>query len=118
MACTEDEYKKEVRDFARVLYAYLKEHCVGREISTSELVVKAAMQKGSGVYLISEDDLWDVDDALYAIVAQGHKYVMDKDRYANQCVGLPYNIPFIFRLKVDKHKCWDGMVPFFKSGKS
>lgn len=110
--------KKEIRDFARVLYAYLKEHCVGREISTSELAYNVAKQDDSGSFIFSEEELWDVDEALSAIVAQGHKYVMDRDRYVNQVVGLPYNIPFIFRLRADKHECWDGLVPFFKSGRS
>lgn len=108
----------EIRVFARVLYAYLKEHCIGREVSTSEIAYEVVKEKGSGAFPISENDMWDVDNALSAIVAQGHKYVMDADNYANQCVGLPYNIPFIFRLKADKHECWNGLVPFFKSGRS
>lgn len=126
----EAEYKHEVRDFARVLYAYLKEHYVGREISTRSLVYEAVESAPSyspegelinpdpPFYPFLESDLWRVHDALWSITRQGHKYEMDFDWFANQCVGLPYNIPFVFRLKKDKHKIWNGIVPFFKSGKS
>jgi hypothetical protein len=113
----EKEYKRQIRDLARMLYAYLKEHCVGRELSTSTLVGKAVKPESS-FFPFEENEIWDTHDALWNLTRQGHKYQMDFDRYANQCVGLPYNIPFIFRLKKDKHECWDGLVPFFKSGKS
>ena len=130
MAYSEKEYKKNVKDFARVLYAYLKEHCIGREISTMELVYEAVepvpsynsegepINPDSPFFPFTEHQIWDVHNALLVIVAQGHKYDMDFDNYANQCVGLPYNIPFIFRLKKDKNKCWEELVPFFKSGRS
>ena len=124
------QYRKQVRDFARKLYAYLKENCIGRELSTTDLVFEAFppipldSQDNENVYSdisffpSTDEELIDVDYALGTIVAQGHKYEMDGDNYANRCVGLPYNIPFIFRLRKDKNQVWEGNVPFFKSGRS
>ncbi len=124
------QYRKQVRDFARKLYAYLKENCIGRELSTTDLVFEAFppipldSQDSENVYSdisffpSTDEELIDVDYALGTIVAQGHKYEMDGDHYAHQDVGLPHYIPYIFRLKNDKHPIWDGLVPFFNEGQS
>ena len=103
--------KKEVRDFAKMLYGYLKEHCIGRELSTSELVIEAVepdpsfnkegrlINPNTPFYPFLEDDLWAVHDALWAKVQQGRKYVMDFSKYEGLEVGFPFNIPFVFRAR-------------------
>ena len=37
--------------------------------------------------------------ALLGKIGMGHKYEADFSKYEGQNVGLPYNIPFVFRLK-------------------
>lgn len=100
-------YKQDVKDFALLLYAYMKEYCIGREISTRELVseaVEPTSALGSNGEVATDDELWDVHNALYDIVERGRKYVMDFDRFVDASVGFPYDIPFIFRLRSAKHK--------------
>ena len=106
-----NHYKQDIDAFARTLYAYLKEHCVGRELSTSELVREAVepvpaydsdgklTNPDPPFYPFTDEELWEVHDALWRIVRQGRKYEMDYSKYEDQEVGFPYNIPFVFRLK-------------------
>ena len=64
-------YKQDVKDFALLLYAYMKEYCIGREISTRELVSEAVgptSALGSDGEVATDDELWDVHNALYDIV--------------------------------------------------
>ena len=82
----------EIIQAARTLYAYLKEHCVGKQTSTWDLARKASLS-------LEDDDLWAIHDALCDIVEEEGEYEMDLGSYANEIVGLPYNIPFKFRLK-------------------
>ena len=117
-------HKKDILDLARSLYTYLKEHCLGCEQSTYELVHRVldpdhllGEDDELPLYLYTEGDMWDIHWALWRIVQQGRKYVMDFDCYANQSVGLPFGIPFIFRLRKSKHPFWEGNVPYFESGK-
>ena len=77
---------------ARTLYAYLKEHCVGKQTSTWDLARKASLS-------LEDDDLWAIHDALCGIVDEEGEYEMYLGSYANEIVGVPYNIPFKFRLK-------------------
>ena len=80
---------------ARTLYAYLKEHCVGKQTSTWDLVQKAALP-------LAVDDIWSVHEALCTIVEEEDEYEMYLGSYANEIVGVPYNIPFKFRHKKNK----------------
>jgi len=82
----------EIIQAARTLYAYLKEHCVGKQTSTWDLARKASLS-------LEDDDLWAIHDALCDIVEEEGEYEMYLGSYANEIVGLPYNIPFKFRLK-------------------
>ena len=41
----------------------------------------------------------EVDLFAGTVIAMGHKYDADFSEYEDQCVGLPYNIPFVFKLK-------------------
>ena len=106
-----EQYKQDINAFARTLYAYLKEHCVGRELSTRTLVesavkpVPAYDKRGKLInpnppfYPFTDDELWDVHYALWRIVRQGRKYELNFDKYGDTPTGLPYNVPFVFRLK-------------------
>lgn len=87
-----DENKNSVMETARTLYAYLKEHCVGKQTSTWDLVQKADLP-------LAVDDLWAVHEALCSIVEEEGEYEMYLGSYVNEIVGVPYNIPFKFRLK-------------------
>jgi hypothetical protein len=87
-----DESNNKVMDAARTLYAYLKEHCIGKETSTWDLVQDASLPLG-------DNDLWAVHEALCTIVEEEGEYEMYLGSYANEIVGVPYNIPFKFRLK-------------------
>ena len=82
----------ETKDLANTLYAYLKEHCIGKETSTWDLVQKVAIQ-------LTEDELWAVHDALQSVIEEENEYEMYLGHYADEKVGLPYCIPFKFRLK-------------------
>jgi len=85
----------EIIQAARTLYAYLKEHCVGKQTSTWDLARKASLS-------LEDDDLWAIHDALCDIVEEEGEYEMYLGSYANEIVGLPYNIPFRFRHKKRK----------------
>lgn len=85
---------QEIQDFARVLYAYLKEHCVGKETCTFDIAQAVGLT-------LEHDELWAVHDALELIVEEENKYEMYLGRYANMIVGIPPYIPFKFRLKKD-----------------
>lgn len=87
-----DENNNKVMDSARTLYAYLKEHCVGKQTSTWDLARKASLS-------LEDDDLWAIHDALRDIVEEEGEYEMYLGSYANEIVGLLYNIPFKFRPK-------------------
>ena len=87
-----DENNNTVMDSARELYAHLKEHCIGKETSTWDLARKASLS-------LEDDDLWAIHDALRDIVEEEGEYEMYLGSYANEIVGLPYNIPFKFRPK-------------------
>lgn len=90
-----DENNNKVTDNARVLYAYLKEHCVGKQTSTWDLARKTSLS-------LEDDDLWAVHEALRTVVDEEGEYEMYLGSYANEIVGVPYNIPFRFRLKKRK----------------
>lgn len=77
---------------ARSLYAYLKDHCVGKQTSTWDLVQKASLP-------LEDNDLWAFHEALWTIVEEEGEYEMYLGGYANEIVGVPYNTPFRFRPK-------------------
>ncbi|MBQ9654058.1 MAG: hypothetical protein IJV32_07550 [Bacteroidales bacterium] len=90
-----DKNNNKVMDTARMLYAYLKEHCVGKQTSTWNLARKASLA-------LEDNDLWAVHEALWTVVEEEGEYEMYLGSYANEIVGVPYNIPFRFRLKKRK----------------
>ena len=101
------DYKK----IASKVYNHLKTLPDGTEISTYEAVeltlgkpeVQYEDYRGYtyfyGGTVIREDDFWGIDEALIGKINMGHKYEADSSKYEGEIVGLPYNIPFVFRLK-------------------
>ena len=99
------------KEIASKVYNYLKTLPDGTELSTHEAVdltlgkpeVQYEDYRGYtyfyGGVVIKEDDFWDIYNALLGKIAMGHKYEADSSKYEGEIVGLPYNIPFVFRLK-------------------
>ena len=106
-----DNEKLDYKSIASQLYDYLKTLPNGTEISTHEAVDKILGKPQVqytdysgyiyfyGGTVIEEDNFWDIHNSLMGKIAMGHKYDTDFSKYENQHVGLPYNIPFVFKLK-------------------
>lgn len=106
-----DNKKLDYKSIASQLYDYLKTLPKGTEISTHEAVDKVLgkpqvqyTDHSGYIYfyggtVIKEDNFWDIHNSLMGKIAMGHKYDTDFSKYENQHVGLPYNIPFVFKLK-------------------
>ena len=58
-----DENNNKAMESARALYAYLKDHCVGKQISTWDLAQKASLS-------LEDNDLWAVHEALWRVVEE------------------------------------------------
>ena len=48
---------------------------------------------------LEELDLFEVHGRLLRLIKKGNEYVADFSAYEDMCVGLPYDIPFVFRKK-------------------
>ena len=106
-----ENYKLDYKAIASRVYSFLKTLPDGTELSTHEAVDKAlgtpqvqykdycGYTYYYGDIVIKENDYWDIHYALLGKIGMGHKYEADFSNYEDQCVGLPYNIPFVFRLK-------------------
>ena len=93
------------------VYNFLKTLPDGSELSTHEAVDKTlgkpvVQYKDYSGYtyfyggtVIKEDDFWTIHDSLMGKIGMGHKYEAVFSKYEGECVGLPYNIPFVFKLK-------------------
>ena len=89
---------------ARQIYDWLKNSYLPMRISTSE-----AMEI-MGLCNIEEDDplfndtraMFDINYALMKIIKEEKEYVADHSEFAGMVVGLPFNIPFVFREKKRK----------------
>jgi len=99
------------RAIASKVYNHLKTLPKAKELSTHE-AVDLTLGKPETQYedyrgytyfyggtVIQEDDFFYIHHALLGKIAMGHKYEADFKKYEGECVGLPYNIPFVFRLK-------------------
>lgn len=88
------------QSLAQPLYDYLTTHRVGKEQSVLDLV-----RKKLGRDAIETDiDLMEVLGRLEEITRAAGEYTLDFSRYADQCVGLPYAIPFVFKRRSSKKK--------------
>ena len=105
--------KREInyKAIASLVYNYLKTLPNGTEISTFE-AVSGALGKPDVRYrdyegytyfyggtVLVEDDFWNIHYLLMGKIGMGHKYEADSSKYEGETVGLPYNIPFVFKLK-------------------
>ncbi|MBQ7272617.1 MAG: hypothetical protein IJR12_03300 [Bacteroidales bacterium] len=86
---------------AQQAYEWLKKRRAKGEISTFEVLMKINGYKwGSKELELLEDlDLVEVHDRLLRLIKKGNEYVADFSAYEDMCVGLPYDIPFVFRKK-------------------
>ena len=73
---------------AQSVYDYLKANRVGAQTTTSEALAEAYPDS---VPIQSEDDLWDIDEALYKIVKREREFVLDPGEYRDTVTGLPFN---------------------------
>ena len=86
---------------ARQAYDWLKRRRSKREISAFEVLMKIKGYKWGDQELkeLEDRDLLQFDDSLLKIIEDENEYVADVSAYEDMCVGLPYNIPFVFRKK-------------------
>ena len=98
---------------AQTIYDYLKANRIGAQTTTSEALAEAFPDC---VPIQSEDDLWDIDEALYKIVKKEREFVLDPGEYRDTVTGLPFNCPFYFRPRYAKSPAWIIRIPYFNSG--
>lgn len=92
-------FKWHFRSLPREAYEWLKKRRSKREISTSEVLMKIKGYKWGSEELqkLEELDLFRFHDELLRIIEDEKEFVADFLKYKDQCVGLPYNIPFMFK---------------------
>ena len=86
---------------AQQAYEWLKKRCAKGEISTFEVLMKIYGYKWGSKELeqLEELDLFEVHGRLLRLIKKGKEYVADFSASEDMYVGLPYNIPFVFRKK-------------------
>lgn len=86
---------------AKKAYEWLKKRRAKGEISTSDVVLKVMGLKWKDLNGFDKADefLMKVDYALLRLIEKENEYVADFSAYEGMCVGLPYEIPFVFRKK-------------------
>ncbi|MBR4203158.1 MAG: hypothetical protein IKQ93_06260, partial [Candidatus Methanomethylophilaceae archaeon] len=84
-----------IQTIAQTVYNYLKRECVGKQICTSDAVANA--YQGKDIPIQSDDDLWEIDEALYRLVSRKRQYVLDPGENRDCVLGLPFYCPFYFR---------------------
>ena len=102
-----------ITSIAQTVYDYLKANRVGAQTTTSEALAEAYPDS---VPIQSEDDLWDIDEALYKIVKKEREFVLDPGEYRDTVTGLPFHCPFYFRTRSSKSPAWKIRIPYFNSG--
>lgn len=82
-------------------YEWLKKRRTKGEISTFEVLMKINGYKWGSKELdqLEELDLFEVHGRLLRLIKKEKEYVADFSAYEGMCIGLPYNIPFVFRKK-------------------
>jgi len=86
---------------AQQAYEWLKKRRAKGEISTFEVLMKINGYKWGSKELeqLEELDLFEVHGRLLRLIKKEKEYVADFSAYEGQYIGLPYNIPFVFRKK-------------------
>ena len=93
--------KPDYEALARQAYDWLKKRRSKREISIFEVLMKIKGYKWGEKELkeLKDEDLFQFEDSLLKVIEEENEYVADFSAYEDMCVGLPYNIPFVFRKK-------------------
>lgn len=93
--------RPELEALARQAYDWLKQRRSKREISVFEVLMKIKGYKWGDQELkeLKDEDLFFFENTLLEIIKEENEYVADFSAYENQCVGMPYSIPFVFRKK-------------------
>lgn len=107
-----EQQRPDAKAIAGQVYAWLKTQPDGIEIATYDAVNKALGLTWTqyddirhrnlffyGGLILEDQDFFAIDMYLMGKINMGHKYVADCSKYEDQCVGLPYNVPFVFRRK-------------------
>lgn len=86
---------------ARQVYDWLKMRRNKRDIDTYEAIQKATgfSLADQGNNTLTEKDCIEIHYKLMALIKKENEYVADFSAYEDMCVGLPYDIPFVFRKK-------------------
>ena len=103
-----------IQNIAQTVYDYLKRDCVGKQICISDAVANA--YQGKDIPIQSDDDLWEIDEALYRLVSRKRQYVLDPGENRDCVLGLPFYCPFYFRPRGAKSPAWKIRIPYFNSG--
>ena len=82
-------------------YEWLKKRRSKSEISSSDVVLKVMELKWKDFsdFDKAEEFLIKADDALHSLIEKENEYEADFSAYEDMFIGLPYNIPFVFRKK-------------------
>ena len=105
--------KRKSVDFKAIaagIYAALADKVGRQEVSVSELVHEMFGPAKSEYidpyvgwashfdkFTIVEDDYWKIYELFWKLVRKHKEYLLDSSSYAEQTVGLPYNIPFVVK---------------------
>ena len=94
-------FQPDYEAIAQKAYEWLKKRRAKSEISTSDVVLKVMGLKWKDLYDFENADefLMNANDALLRLIKKENEYVADFSAYEGMCVGLPYDIPFVFRKK-------------------
>lgn len=86
---------------AQQAYEWLMKRRAKGGISTFEVMMKINSYKRGSKELdqLEELDLFEVHGRLLRLIKKGNEYVADFSAYEGLYIGLPYNIPFVFRKK-------------------
>lgn len=104
--------RPDAKAIAGQVYTWLKTQPDGIEIATSEAVNQALGLTWTqyddihhrnlnfyGGLILDDQDFFGIHHYLLGKINMGHKFEADFSAFDGQCVGLPYNIPFVFRRK-------------------
>ena len=86
---------------ARQAYEWLKKRRSKSEISTSDVVLKVMGLKWKDLDHIEHADrfLMKAHETILRLIKKENEYVADFSAFEGMCVGLPFDIPFVFRKK-------------------
>ena len=81
--------KMTYREIGAAVIEKIKKLPIHTEVSTGELALEVCPE-------CSENDLFKIEEYVYKNIRKTGRW-LDKSRYDNMIVGLPYNIPFVIR---------------------